>query len=526
MSPFRNAGSNNSLLIASLKQLVCCVIFGFAIVGSYFLSRNMEAIDNTTSWYLPAGVRLLAYWYTDKKYWPSLLIGEYTIHLFFTMWLHHGVFIDTFALYLDEVLDPLRIIPPLVTMSGVLFIRARHLSRYSLQDNWWLIAIVLATTFMQSFLRALIYFIEPEFSKLQVAELTIGYWIGDFIGCCIVLSVAFILTHVSSTRSLVARAIALLILISFLVSSCELFNWITNTSNPFYLFKLLTLLSVPVLILIYNLQGAMLSLLGACIALVILQPQAVDFWDLQIYVLALAISGLLTGSAFEAIQDKTKKLGESVVALERTNADIKRLTQQLSTATEKERDRLAQELHDDVGQSIIGLKTEVKMGEKLGIPNEFLQSLKIQIDQIYTSVYQILFQLKPKELEDVGIVAVLKGDKFCSLLNKNSIEYIPNVNLSNEPDKEVATELFRITQEAINNVIKHSAASKCIVELRENEQAWLLSIKDNGKGFNPTTIQSGLGLQSMQDRTNMLGGHFTAHCEGGRTVINIQIPKA
>ena len=517
-------GNLTSFLHASLKQVAACVIFALAMTVSYFISISMEAIDNTTSWFLPAGVRVYAFLLLDKRFWPALLVGEFTLFGMSVDYIHHGSAVVSVAGMVDYLTDPLRVIPPLGAMLGVAYLRRKKANQNAIEVKWWLMAIMVCITFIQGVLRALTHAADGALSLLQTAELTIGYWIGDLIGCFLVLSVVLIVSQSRGLR-LLQKGIVLALLIGGLVALCELFVWLTGASNPFYLFKLLTLLALPICIYYYNLQGAMLVLLGVCISLVLLKPQAVVFWELQVFVLSLAISGFLTGSAFELVKEKTNKLRESVMTLEKNNREIKRLTKQLATATDKERERLAQELHDDVGQSIIGLKTEVKLGERLGLPDAFLQSLRSQIDYIYTSVYEILFQLRPKELEDVGLAGILTGEKFYLLLNKNGITYMPDVHLQHTPDKAVEADLFRIAQEAISNVIKHSGASRCAVQFKETDTHWRLVIKDNGRGFDPAVCKAGHGLQSMRDRSAQHNAELTIERRNGWTQVQLCVEK-
>jgi two-component system sensor histidine kinase UhpB len=188
---------------------------------------------------------------------------------------------------------------------------------------------------------------------------------------------------------------------------------------------------------------------------------------------------------------------------------------------ERENQRLAQEIHDDVGQAIIALQTEVKLGEKPGIAPSFLDSLREQIDQIYTSVYHVLFRLRPKEIEDVGLSDVLMGDKFADLLNKNGIQYYPSIKIDNEPDKDTATELFRICQEAISNIIKHSKATKCTLTLLIGQNKLDLVIEDNGQGFDLTHHKKSHGLDSLNDRTTSIGAVLCIKSNESGTRVHI-----
>ncbi|MCL5027835.1 MAG: sensor histidine kinase [Bacteroidetes bacterium] len=214
------------------------------------------------------------------------------------------------------------------------------------------------------------------------------------------------------------------------------------------------------------------------------------------------------------------------------NKRLKELSNNLLNNLEEERQRIARELHDSIGQNLLLMKMKLqnydntlhmaKNGEKNY--NEIIESLEKTIVELKF----IIFDLKPKILEEMGLGPALKS--LCQKISAES-EIKGSINISgvnNRLNKKIEISLFRIIQEALNNIVKHSNASEFNIQLIHSEQKIRLMISDDGKGINKKNIKNnrGLGLVNMRERIENLKGNFKIDSSPNRgTLLIFEIPK-
>jgi signal transduction histidine kinase len=192
-----------------------------------------------------------------------------------------------------------------------------------------------------------------------------------------------------------------------------------------------------------------------------------------------------------------------------------------------ERQRLSRELHDGLGQSLIAqkLRLESLQTNKEGIDLRQLDNLKRCADQLVDEVRRISNALMPAQLIQFGLAAALR--QHCEEVagySKVEIKFDATGNFEHL-SKKTKTYLFRIVQEALNNVVKHSEATIVSVELATTREHLFLSIADNGCGFDKSSICKGNGLNNMKERTELLNGSLVMNSMTGKgTTIEIQIP--
>jgi PAS domain S-box-containing protein len=206
-------------------------------------------------------------------------------------------------------------------------------------------------------------------------------------------------------------------------------------------------------------------------------------------------------------------------ALAQSEKQLRLLSAQLLTAQERERKRVAQELHDGIGQSLTAIK--FKLENALNQPDKSMpnvESLKTIIPVIQDAVEEvrrISMDLRPSILDDLGILATITW--FCRELQTiySGIRIEKQIGLEeNEVPKRLKIIIFRVLQEALNNVTKHSNADSVRLYLQKKGRGIELVIQDNGVGFHPDAAFSiedgrrGFGLASMRERTESLGGCF------------------
>jgi signal transduction histidine kinase len=195
---------------------------------------------------------------------------------------------------------------------------------------------------------------------------------------------------------------------------------------------------------------------------------------------------------------------------------------------EKERTRIAKELHDGLGQLLSSAKLNIS-GLEDGIPKEdeyLLQNSLTIIDDAVKEVRNISHNLMPTALMNYGIIEAITG--LVSKIN-DSKQIIVNFNKENfniNLDKENEIALYRITQEVLNNMLKHSKAKNIDIVFFNTNNNININIKDNGIGFNTEEIKDskGIGWQNIYSRVSMLNGKILINSQIGKgTDVHINI---
>jgi len=234
------------------------------------------------------------------------------------------------------------------------------------------------------------------------------------------------------------------------------------------------------------------------------------------------------GAVLLHIDVTARKLMEGRI-LEQERARV--MTIGLLKGQEEEQSRIARELHDGLNQRLglmlldLGmLLSQIPQGSADLIAS--LNKLQAQMKQLSADIGRISHQLHPVELELLGVVSALESQ--CIEFGRQGIE--TKFIVSQEPHDvpaDVALCLYRITQESLHNVAKHSGATQVCVELAGGPDVIMLAITDNGRGFDQSQehTKSGLGLVSMRDRACLLGGSFKVSSEvGGGTKVQVMLP--
>lgn len=222
--------------------------------------------------------------------------------------------------------------------------------------------------------------------------------------------------------------------------------------------------------------------------------------------------------------------------LQRQSYQRGKLLERLITAQEDERKRVARELHDELGQALAGLSFQVKILEN-SIDKEARDALK-QLSQIRSLItqtsermYDLILALRPSTLDDLGLVAAMNTHADRMLAGSNISFELDAREMAERLPPNLETALYRIFQEALNNIVRHANASKIGVKLVRRNGVFEGEIFDDGEGFIPDSIQlngqssRGLGLLGMQERVSQFGGQLDIISRPGKgTSVIIKIP--
>lgn len=218
--------------------------------------------------------------------------------------------------------------------------------------------------------------------------------------------------------------------------------------------------------------------------------------------------------------------------LRRSSKLLRDLSSHLQSVREEERALISREIHDELGQVLTALKIQIslianKLNNEQGVLKDKINSLLHLIDSSVESVQKISSQLRPGILDELGLIAAIEWqiEEFIKLTDINCTVMLPNNEIKLDPDK--ATAVFRIFQEALTNIARHSEANKVNISLLTDHATLHLEIKDNGKGITPDQIKDyrSLGLHGMEERVLVFGGQIYIEGFAGKgTTVKVEIP--
>lgn len=220
-----------------------------------------------------------------------------------------------------------------------------------------------------------------------------------------------------------------------------------------------------------------------------------------------------------------RKRAESV--LRESEKKLRVLSAELLATEEKERKRIASELHDGIGQTLSAVKFNVEnavriLGERNTNDLAPLQLVVKRIQGAIEEVRNISMNLRPTTLDDLGILPTIAWfmREYSSTYQHIKVEKNITVDEEDVPN-ELKTVIFRIMQEAMNNIAKHAGASMILIGLTKTNDVMELTINDNGSGFKPEDIRTragshrGFGLAIMKERAEMSGGSYVLQSAKG-----------
>lgn len=214
--------------------------------------------------------------------------------------------------------------------------------------------------------------------------------------------------------------------------------------------------------------------------------------------------------------------------------EIKRLTAHLEQVREDERTRIAREVHDELGQQLTGLKMDAswlskKIGKEQTVIHEKLSEMMSLMDHTIKTIRRISTDLRPGILDDLGLVAALEWQS-AEFEEQYEIACVFKSEVGDlQTERQLATTVFRIYQEALTNVVRHAQASQVVSIFQRTETHLILTVQDNGQGFNEKQVKSKgtLGLIGMRERAFMVGAELSIMSKKGTgTMVTLQIPLA
>ena len=222
-----------------------------------------------------------------------------------------------------------------------------------------------------------------------------------------------------------------------------------------------------------------------------------------------------------------------LMTIHKHREELKVLTARLFQSQELERKRIARELHDEAGQALTGINfTLDTIGKGLSAESDSTRQLilevKKQINHTYQDIRRLSYTLHPALLSDLGLEPAL--DSYMTGIAKHTEMKIDfkMVGFKKRLNPEIETVLYRLSQEALTNTLKHSGARHFKLSIIKGYPHIIFAAEDDGVGFDSSEFnrhKDTLGLLSMRERASMLGGSFSMRAtEGKGTRIRIEIP--
>ena len=239
------------------------------------------------------------------------------------------------------------------------------------------------------------------------------------------------------------------------------------------------------------------------------------------------------------VRNRTAEIEKQCHQLEELNLFIKQMSSKTIKSMEDDRRSLSKEIHDSIGGSLAAIKMLLESRLQISDqpPNGTVMSLQKIIGHLEDTIEEsrrISYQLRPLALNDFGLTtALLEYIKLFKTFYPK-LEIVSQVDISNNGiSDEIKTILYRVVQEALNNIGKHSGADFAKIAMSESQDQILLKIEDNGSGFEIAKVLNihqplkGYGMHSMKERVEICKGTFQVQSEPGKgTLLFASIPRA
>jgi PAS domain S-box-containing protein len=221
-------------------------------------------------------------------------------------------------------------------------------------------------------------------------------------------------------------------------------------------------------------------------------------------------------------------------AVRQSREQLRALATHLQNQQEEERRHIAREIHDELAQALTVLKIDLawlspRLAASDVVSHRRLRDMAALIEKVVQAVRRIGTDLRPDMLDDLGLTAAIEW-QLQEVCKRNGIAYqleLPTEEIS--LGQAQSTAIFRIFQEALTSVLRHAAAKNVHICMRQQSNALVLQIADDGRGITPEqlTARDSLGLLNMRQRAHLWGGEVTIAGTPGRgTIVGVRIPYA
>jgi PAS domain S-box-containing protein len=235
--------------------------------------------------------------------------------------------------------------------------------------------------------------------------------------------------------------------------------------------------------------------------------------------------------------DSLAEMLSSALARRASREQLRALSRRVQSAREEEGARIAREIHDVLGASLTGLKWDLEAiskalsktenGDDVETVRHRIPIMSKQIDSTIDVVRRISSELRPSILDDLGLAAAIEWQSQ-QFQQRTGIDcQCESIYDPEDLGREQATAVFRIFQEVLTNVLRHSKATLVVVEMSANDDVFSLRVDDNGRGITQAEVNNpaSLGLLGMRERAHLIGGEVSVKGEDGKgTTVIVRVP--
>ena len=525
----------NTRSIHPLHKIVAlCLLAFFAGYVCLWLSFQYQFHNGQVNWYFPHALRVMALLVLPFRHWLlflacSLLGSDTSYHvnfsndpIVFSSALHSFV-----IYYLSES-----------TVGALVY----YLYRKQVKE--WLNVKGIAWLLMLTILYRFVYLAIPAFFEIGffayipadkyieyfIAIQLSGYFVGFYLLSWVII---FKFYHSEHQQKLTLDLTQYFLVVAIFIVASICLVYIHPSLE--YLLRIAVLIPLILLALFFGALGAFLTgnIVVSCLMVYLYQAPPSLLLEYQPFVIIYLLTSILVGVVMleneriraGLLEAQTQLRTKNTHLLDVTNK-MQNLSKKVIDTQEKERKYLSQELHDEIGQNIIALKSSIYLSERAEGNSDRLSLIKENVDMMYISVYELINWLRPSVLDEFGLAKTLGGPFLKERLALSDIRYMPKINISTKLPEYIETAIFRICQEAVNNVLKHSNATLFTLELFETTKTITLILKDNGSEYDrPHLSLSGrYGLEGISDRVLSLDGSCNFSFHNGFEIM-VVIPK-
>jgi signal transduction histidine kinase len=247
-------------------------------------------------------------------------------------------------------------------------------------------------------------------------------------------------------------------------------------------------------------------------------------------VLTIALGFVLAIFSIRKILKLEGRSAQHYTEMSHARVELKRLSARLLEAQEEERRLISRELHDEVGQALTGVLVEmanlsnlIRAKEEAALPKK-VDEIKRLLEESIGVVRNMALLLRPSMLDDLGLVPALQWQAREASKRSGLWVKVAAEEVSEELTEDHKTCIYRIVQEALHNIVQHANARNVTITVTQEPDRLLLSIQDDGRGFNPPQ-ERGMGLIGMEERVSALGGRLVVESASGEgTVLRVVLP--
>lgn len=488
--------------------LISCCWFCLWVIASYFTLDPELAVL-----YFPFALRLGITLHAPKPYWPAVYGAEW--------WLMVGL-----AMLLEQALwQP-------VLAASLLSVPVLWLAQqYYFGSQWRRLCVMGAVIGVTALINTLVVGIASGHA-LMVLLVSITGGLMLVPSCYLIWSYLFQKAWIPLTVNLVSRPVELRSRHVFFYAALFIVSIAMQLGLPEEMRRFAPFcLAIPIILLAfrYGWQGALLGTLINSVALIAARTGSsnLEITDLLLSLSAQSLTGILLGMGIQRQRELNQQLRHE---LGRNHS----LSRQLVKAEESVRREVARELHDEIGQNITAIRTQatiIQRVENTPMGKNCASTIESLSLNIYDTTKGLLTRLRPKSLDDLGLeeaIHQLVREMECESQGIETAIAWPTEDeqLANLSDTMNVT-LYRICQEALNNIVKYAGATRLSIEVRIRDQVELV-IRDNGIGFTQEQTLQGFGLRGMRERVQALGGTFWLESrtegDGQGTELRVLLP--